>query len=84
MIIIIFTKIRNYHVTTKAFHLFLGSNMFVPNLFPNVLSSIRNWEILRLTSLTIITVSTADIWLENNKPESPAVAINSSSQFSAR
>ena len=38
-----------------------GSSISTPNLFCNILTKIRNYEMLRLTSLIILVVSTADI-----------------------
>ena len=59
--------------------MFSFSNILAPNLLRKILRRIRNWEILRPTSLIKLAFSTADIWPDNVKPESPAVDINSSS-----
>ena len=63
----------------RLFINFQVQKKFAPNLLRTILTRIRNWEILRLTSLIKLAVSTADIWPENVKPESPVVDINSSS-----
>ena len=60
-----------------------GSNIFAPNLCLNILRSIYNWEISSPTSLIILVVSTAIIWPECSRPESPVVDIKSSSHISA-
>ena len=64
--------------TLRIFTISSGSHIFMPNVFYHIPGT-RNWEILRLTSLIILAVSTADIWSENVKLESSAADINSSS-----
>ena len=83
MNIFILSILWNNHFSTQVSNFRFKFKNLAPILYRNILSKIRNFEILIPASFIILTVSIVDIEPEKVKPVSPAADTNSCSQHSA-